>query len=166
MELPSGISLKVEGDKIIVSSPKGTASHYYDPSLVRITVEGNTVKIEAKAKMRRKVQAAVKTTEAHLRNLLAGFVKNYEKKLTLVYAHFPVTLETKGDHLMIKNFLGEKLPRQAAIVGATKVKVTGQDIVVEGPDKDAVGQTANNIAKATRITNKDIRVFQDGIYYA
>jgi large subunit ribosomal protein L6 len=124
------------------------------------------VKFEPVGKMTRKVKAAVHTAQAHVRNMCLGLSAPYSKKLSLVYAHFPVTVEVKGSEVLVKNFLGEKLARKAKIAGKTKVKVTGQDILVEGPSKDDVGQTANNIAKATRITNKDIRVFQDGIYYA
>ena len=167
MELPPGYALTVSGSEMVLSAPGGLrAEHFYDSKLVAVTVEGVAVKVEAKEKLTRKVQSAVRTTEAHIRNMVKGLGKNYEKKLSLVYAHFPVSLEVKGDVLMIKNFLGEKKPRRAAIVGKTKIKVAGQEIVVEGPDKDAVGQTANNIAKAVRITNKDNRVFQDGIYYS
>ena len=44
------------------------------------------------------------------------------------------------------------------------MKVKGQEIIVEGIDKEATGQTAANIEQATRITKWDRRVFQDGIY--
>lgn len=166
MELPNGYSLKVKSGKLTVASQKGELEHFYDETLVKVSVEGNEVKVEPIAKERRTVRSAICTTEAHIRNMIKGLEKPYEKKLTLVYAHFPVTVEVKGSQVLIKNFLGEKTPRVAEIAGKTKVIVAGQDITVQGPDKDAVGQTANNIAKATRITNKDIRVFQDGIYYA
>jgi large subunit ribosomal protein L6 len=166
MNLPSGFSLKVERDKLVLTSPKGQASHYFDSTHVKVAVSGQEVTLEPVGKLTRQVSSAVRTTEAHLRNMAGGLETPYEKKLTLVYAHFPVSIEVKADTVLIKNFLGEKTPRKAKIAGSTKVKVTGQEISVEGPDKDDVGQTANNITKATRITNKDIRVFQDGIYYS
>ena len=65
----------------------------------------------------------------------------------------------------IKNFLGEKQPRKTTVIGEkTKVEVKGQVLTISGPDKDAVGQTASNIKQATKIKEKDSRVFQDGFY--
>ena len=166
MELPPGFSVAATGNTITVTSDRGAkAEHYFDGAKVSVKVEGSAVVVEPRGKQTRQMRAAVKTTLAHMRNMIGGLGKPYEKKLTLVYAHFPVSIEVKGNAVLIKNFLGEKTPRKASLVGSAKVKVAGQEITVEGPDKEAVGQTANNIAKATRITNKDIRVFQDGIYY-
>ena len=36
--------------------------------------------------------------------------------------------------------------------------------MVRGIDKEKVGQTVANIERATKVKNRDIRVFQDGIY--
>jgi len=40
----------------------------------------------------------------------------------------------------------------------------GEDIVVEGPNLDAVAQTAANIEAASKITGFDRRIFSDGIF--
>src|SRR2546426_878679 len=42
--------------------------------------------------------------------------------------------------------------------------VEGDQVVLEGPDLEAVSQTAANIERATKIKGFDPRVFQDGIY--
>ena len=47
--------------------------------------------------------------------------------------------------------------------GAT-VTVQGDKITVESPNKEDAGQTASEIELLTRISKKDPRVFQDGIY--
>ena len=166
MEIPAGVTVATSKNKVTVSKGAETLEHYIDSKVVKVTIEAGTVEFAPIGKEGRKVKSAVCTAEAHVRNMIKGFATPYSKKLSLVYAHFPVSVEVKGQEVFIKNFLGEKLARKAKIAGKTKVKVAGQDITVEGPSKDDVGQTANNIAKATRITNKDIRVFQDGIYYA
>ncbi|HDD40325.1 MAG TPA: 50S ribosomal protein L6, partial [Nitrososphaeria archaeon] len=43
-------------------------------------------------------------------------------------------------------------------------EVRGDDVIVKGIDKQAVGQTAANIEQATKIRRKDLRKFLDGIY--
>ena len=69
-----------------------------------------------------------------------------------------------GSEVQISNFLGEKRPRRAKIVGSTQVEIKGDVLLVNGPDIEAVGQTAANVEQATKIKNYDPRVFQDGIY--
>ncbi|MBI4399385.1 50S ribosomal protein L6, partial [Candidatus Micrarchaeota archaeon] len=78
--------------------------------------------------------------------------------------HFPISIEIKDKKLVIKNFLGEKQPRSAKIVGTTKIEVKGQEVTISGTSKDDVGQTVANLVNATRISDRDSRVFQDGLY--
>jgi large subunit ribosomal protein L6 len=45
-----------------------------------------------------------------------------------------------------------------------KIEIKGEFLTITSIDKEKVGQTAANIERATKVKNKDIRVFQDGIY--
>ncbi|MFA6048951.1 MAG: 50S ribosomal protein L6 [Candidatus Micrarchaeia archaeon] len=166
MQVPSGITVEVSGGQIKVKGPKAELSRAYNPKVVNVKNEGGEITAISLGKETRKAKAAAKSVEAHLKNMFKGVQGGFEKKLSVVFAHFPVALEVKGDKLFIKNFLGEKTPRVATIRNGVKVVPSGQEITVSGNDKEAVGQTANNIRRAARITNKDIRVFQDGIYYS
>jgi large subunit ribosomal protein L6 len=65
---------------------------------------------------------------------------------------------------LIQNFLGERVPRVAKIVGKTQVKVEGSDLIVSGINIEEVGQTAANIEQACRIVGYDRRKFLDGCY--
>jgi len=49
-------------------------------------------------------------------------------------------------------------------VGTTQVEVDGEEVTLSGSDKEAVGQTAADIEQLTRVSGKDNRVFQDGVY--
>ena len=44
------------------------------------------------------------------------------------------------------------------------MKVSGDEVIVEGTRLEDVSQTASNIQQATLIKEKDQRVFLDGIY--
>jgi large subunit ribosomal protein L6 len=70
----------------------------------------------------------------------------------------------KEKKLTIDNFTGEKTARVVRIVGSAKVKLTSDEIHVQGISLNDVSQTAANIQYATRIPDKDQRVFLDGIY--
>ena len=58
----------------------------------------------------------------------------------------------------------ERAARRTTIHGDTEVQVSEEEITVSGPDIEAVGQTAADIEQLTRVTDKDVRVFQDGVY--
>ena len=50
------------------------------------------------------------------------------------------------------------------ILEGVSVEIKGDEVIVKGIDKEKVGQTVANIERATAVKNRDIRVFQDGIY--
>ena len=75
-----------------------------------------------------------------------------------------MNISIANNTLIIKNFLGEKIPREAKILPGVEVKIDGDLIKLKGIDIEATGQTASNIEQACRITNKDRRVFMDGIW--
>ncbi|MBI5036350.1 50S ribosomal protein L6 [Candidatus Micrarchaeota archaeon] len=164
MEVPSGVTVRIEGSLLVVEGPKGKLWRSI-PETVKVAVDGPKVEVSVNAnKATRKVRANVGAIESHLKNMIAGVQKVYEKNLQLVYSHFPVTVEVKGKEVLIKNFLGEKTPRKAKVKGDVKVDVKGQQITVSGINKEDVGQTASNMMRATKIRCRDERVFQDGIY--
>jgi large subunit ribosomal protein L6 len=70
----------------------------------------------------------------------------------------------KERKLLIENFTGEKTPRIVRIVGDSTVRVSGDEIVIQGINLQDVSQSAANIEQATKIKDKDQRVFLDGIY--
>ena len=88
----------------------------------------------------------------------------YECKMKTVFSHFPIKTSVEGNYLLIQNFLGERFPRRAEILPDVTVDVKGENIILSAVDKEKVGQTAANIERATKVKNRDIRVFQDGIY--
>ena len=157
--VPEGVNLSIEGNKVTAKGPKGEVSKSVSPK-VSVKMKDKDVVVEGKN------HAFVKTTESVISGMFRGVTEGFEKKLKVVYAHFPVTVEVKGNDILIKNFQGEKHPRKTVVVGGTKVEVKGQNITISGPDREAVGQTAANLKAVTRIKGKDGRVFQDGIYDA
>jgi len=163
IELPKGVQVALEGGTVKIKGPKGEVSRKL--SHPRICVEAKGDKIIISCDMpRMKDKALAGTFGAHIRNMVEGVTTGFEYRMKIVYAHFPIKASVKGDSFIIENFLGEKHPRKARILGATKVTVKGDQVVLAGPDVEAVGQTAANIETATKIKGYDPRVFQDGIY--
>ncbi len=164
VEIPENVRVEVNGSRVKVSGPKGMLERDFSHARkVRIFVEDSKVVVETHF-ARRKEKAVVYAVAAHIRNMIAGVTKGFRYWLKVIYSHFPITVKVEGDKVLIINFLGEKSPRIAKIIGDVKVKVQKNDVIVEGIDIEDVGQTAANIEQATKITGFDRRVFVDGIY--
>lgn len=163
VKIPDGVQVKVQSEQVIVSAKGVTLQRTLFHPRVSILSEGGEVKIRCEYPKRRD-GALVGTFAAHLRNMIQGVTQGFTYEMKIVYSHFPVKASVKGPEFVIENFLGEKFPRKAKILGSTKVEVKGDQVVLTGPDLEAVSQTAANIEQATRIKGFDPRVFQDGIY--
>ncbi|MEM2974108.1 MAG: 50S ribosomal protein L6 [Candidatus Micrarchaeia archaeon] len=155
IEIPEGLNISIESNSITISGPKGKVTKML-PSTVKL--EGRKIMISSDSTER------MNTTLALIKSAMKGVQEGYSKKMKIVFAHFPITIEVKGKEIYIKNFLGEKVPRVASIVGDTTVKPEKEFITLIGPDAYALGQTIANIKTATKIRQKDPRVFQDGLY--
>ena len=66
--------------------------------------------------------------------------------------HFPMNVAYNDGRITVKNFLGEKTPREIKITPDVQVKIEGDKILIEGTDKEAVGQAAGSIERLCRVT--------------
>ena len=157
MKTPEGTKISVAGNRVTVSGAKGTLARDFAHPDVKIAMKGDEIEVTAPLVMQN-------TVEAHIRNMAVGVTVGYSKKVKILFSHFPITVEMKGREMLVKNFLGEKQPRRLRIMGDVKVEAKGQEVTITGISKDDVGQTFANIKSATKIRNRDSRVFQDGFY--
>lgn len=161
--VPAGVTVTYENRIVTVKGPKGENSkELYYPGIVITLGEGEIV-VDTEV-MRKSYKAMVGTYASHINNMIKGVTEGFEYKMNIVYSHFPMQTKVEGKTFVISNFLGEKKPRVAKIVGSTTVKVSGNSVVVSGICKEDVGQTTANIEQKTKIKRFDPRVFQDGIY--
>lgn len=157
LEFPQEVEVKAEGSTITLKGSKGETKRTFG-SKVELVLDGKKLKISTKEKR------MLNTVKGHVQNMTKGVMKGFTKKMKMVYAHFPMTLEVKGKEILIKNFLGERSPRKVKIRGEAKITTKGQEITITGVSKEDVGQTAANLRTATKIGRRDCRIFQDGIY--
>lgn len=163
IEIPKGVTVKTEGMRVTVTGPKVTLTREFPVSRIKISQVSEGILLTCELP-KKKEYALQGTIRAHINNMLTGVTKGFEYKMKIVYSHFPVKAAAKGNEFVIENFLGEKFPRRAPILGDTKVVVKGDEVTLTGADKEVVAQTAANIEQATRIKRYDPRKFQDGIY--
>ena len=163
VEIPEGVEGMLDGRLITIKGEKGELTRDFSHAPVKIHLDGKTVTVRT-SWPRKKEAALVGTVGSHIQNMIKGVTTGFTYKLKIVFSHFPITVKIIGKTLTIENFIGERNPRKAKIMGNTTVIIKGDDIIVQGISIEDVSQTAANIQNATKIRNKDPRVFLDGIY--
>ncbi|KQM11404.1 50S ribosomal protein L6 [Methanomassiliicoccales archaeon RumEn M1] len=161
--IPAGVTASVDGSIVTVKGKKATLQRELSYPKIKIRMEGDEVVVSSELPRVRE-KAMVGTFAAHIANMMEGVTNGFEYEMKIVHSHFPIKTSVKGDTFVIENFLGERSPRKAKILGDTKIQVKGNDVLVTGTDLEKVSQTAANIERATVIKGFDSRVFQDGIY--
>lgn len=163
VEIPENVTVSRKDEEITVSGENGELTKVFDNPVIKINIEQDEITLEAVEPTKRE-KALLGTYTSHLKNMVEGAQKDYEYKLKIIYSHFPVKVRVEGNEVVIENFIGESKPRRAKILGDTKAQIKGDQILLNGPNKEQVAQTAANIELTTRIQGTDPRVFQDGIY--
>ncbi|ELY45878.1 50S ribosomal protein L6 [Natronorubrum tibetense] len=163
LEIPENVSVEIDHLDVTVDGPEGNVTRRLWYPDVSVELEDDTVAIESDNEDA-KTNATVGTFESHVRNAFHGVTTGWEYKMEVFYSHFPMQVRVEGDDVVIENFLGEKAPRRTTIHGETDVSVDDERLVLSGPNKEDVGQTAADIEQLTRVNDKDTRVFQDGVY--
>lgn len=164
LTIPDDVSAEIDHLDLTVEGPNGTVTRRLWYPDVDVSVEDGSVVVEAPEESDAKTRATVGTFESHIRNMFHGVTEGWTYEMEVFYAHFPMQVEVQGEEIVIENFLGERAPRRTPIRGDTQVEIDGEELTLSGSDKEAVGQTAADIEQLTRVSDKDNRVFQDGVY--
>ncbi len=167
MEIPEGVKVTLDGNHhITVKGPNGKITKDFSHVRgIKVSIEGKKI-IFSTNFPKSGTLALTKTIINLIKNLIIGVQTNYKYICKVCYSHFPCTVEVKPEkkEIHVVNFLGERAPRVTHYLDNVEVKVEGEDVILIGPDKETLGQTAANIQKCCRIRKKDPRVFQDGVY--
>lgn len=163
IELPEGVTVSVNGNEFTVKGNGKESVKSFDLGRVNAEIKDGKVVLSAKGATRRESKM-IGTSWAHLNNMIKGVVEDFIYQLEVCSVHFPMNVKADGDKVVIKSFLGETTERIAKILPGTKVDIKGTAITVSSGDIEAAGQTAANLEKATRLTGRDRRIFQDGIF--
>jgi len=163
IEIPDGVSVVVNGEEIVVKSGAKELKRNFDRGKVEIRVVNGKIVLSVNGATRRESKM-IGTIWAHLKNMIKGFSENFVYELEICNVHFPMNVKVDGNRVVIKTFLGETVERIARIMPGVNVDVKGNKISVSSNNIEAAGQTAANIERATKLTGRDRRVFQDGIF--
>jgi len=163
VKIPAGVEIKIESRIVKAKGPKGEASKVLYAPKINIEVKDNNVVVSAKNATKRE-KRMIGSFASHIENLIQGVTKLHVYKLKICATHFPMSASVSKGEFVLQNFLGEKIPRAVKLRQGVNVKIEGAEITVESADKELAGQTAASIEQLCRITDRDRRVFQDGVY--
>ncbi len=138
--VPSGVEIKLAGQKLAVKGPKGAIEHNVH-SMVRIKQEGAVLHFE-RTNDTKLARAVSGTTRAIVNNMVTGVSKGFEKKLTIIGVGYRAAVQGKKLNLT----LGHSHPVVYDIPASITVECPDQtNIVVRGADRQVVGQVAAEI---------------------
>lgn len=143
IEVPSTVTISLEGQDLKVKGPLGELSRTYP----------REVKLEREENGQIRVKKAVETRRANQMhglfrtltdNMVVGVSKGFEKRLQLIGVGYRATLEGKD---LVLN-LGFSHPVRMAVPSGIQVKVEDNTrIVVSGFDKCSIGEFAASVRK-------------------
>ena len=136
--LPKGVELSQQADQLSVKGPKGTLS-LPKPAGVEVKLEDGTINLSPTSAEH---VAITGTVRAILANMVKGVSEGFERKLELVGVGYRAAMQGKDLNLS----LGFSHPVVfVAPEGVTLSTPTQTEILVQGADKQAVGQAAAKI---------------------
>ncbi|MBU5343743.1 50S ribosomal protein L6 [Caldifermentibacillus hisashii] len=140
IEVPAGVTVTLNGNRVTVKGPKGELSREFNKDIT-ITVEDNVVTVTrpSDSKEHRTVHG---TTRAILANMVEGVSKGFEKSLELIGVGYRA--QKQGNKLVLS--VGYSHPVEITPENGLEIDVpSNTQIVVKGIDKEQVGALAANI---------------------
>ncbi|WP_420004035.1 50S ribosomal protein L6 [Arenibacterium sp. LLYu02] len=140
VDLPSGVSASLSGQKIEVKGPKGTQS-FTATDDVTLTIEENQVKVTPRGKSKRARQQWG-MSRTMVQNLVTGVTTGFKKELEIQGVGYRAQMQ--GNSLKLNLGYSHDVD-YVAPEGVTITAPKQTEIVVEGNDPQAVGEVAAQI---------------------
>lgn len=140
IELPEGVEVKMDGNKVTVKGPKGELSRTIHNDMV-VKMEDNTVNIERPNDLK-ETRSLHGTTRSLIANMVEGVSKGFEKKLEIIGVGYRA--QKQGDKVVVNAGYSHPVeiePREGIEIDVPK----NTELIVKGIDKELVGAVAANI---------------------
>jgi len=135
--IPSGVTLSVDGRTVRVKGPKGELSYTFRPE-VQVRLENGSAYVE-RAQETKQARALHGLTRALLANMVTGVTTGFRRTLEIIGVGYKAEKRGKNLVLNVGYSHAVEYPEPA---GITLSAPTPTSIVVEGSDKQKVGQVA------------------------
>ena len=143
--LPAGVTVEVQDSAVVVKGPKGTLNVPLNKG-ISVEIDG-TALICKRANEQKQTKQNHGTTRANIHNAIVGVSEGYKKELEMRGIGYKAQLQGKNVVLWAGySHTITIIPNE----GVTVTLPSPTEIVVEGIDKQAVGQTAARIREVRR----------------
>lgn len=139
IKLPSGVTITVERDNIIINGPKGSLSQFAMPG-IKVTANENQILVE-RDNDERQNRSRHGLMRSLIRNMIVGVSQGFERKLEISGVGYRVSLQGTD----LKFNLGFSHEVVYKIPAGITVSVEQNVISISGVDKQQVGQVAAEI---------------------
>jgi large subunit ribosomal protein L6 len=137
VSVPSGATVSVNGQTVAAKGPKGELSRTFHPEM-KLAMDNNQVVVTRPSDDQRH-KALHGLTRSLIQNMMDGVTKGYSKTLEIQGVGYKAEAKPYGVDLIVG--YSHRVPYQAP--KGVKISVENNVIVmIEGADKDAVGQVA------------------------
>lgn len=143
IEVPEGVTVKVENDIVTVTGPKGSLSQKMLKG-ISLEQEGNKITL---TRVNDAAKAMHGTMNALLHNMIIGVTKGYEKGLEIIGVGY--RFNVAGNKLTINAGYSHPVVMDVP-EGLTVEAPSNTEIVVKGIDKVLVGEFAANVRKVRK----------------
>jgi large subunit ribosomal protein L6 len=161
--LPAEVEAGKENGTLTIKGPKGEVKKNLSSQIVKLSLQQGKILLQAKRDTK-KERKTVGTFKAHIKNMISGVTKGHVYTMKICSGHFPMNVSVNKEEFVIKNLFGEKVPRKTKISNNVKINVSGNEITLEGTNKEEVAGCAASIEQLAKRTKYDRRIFQDGIF--
>ena len=135
--VPAGVTVTVDGHKVTVKGPKGTLTKEFNKNLTIALEDGHVVVTRPDDSI--EMRALHGTTRALIHNRVVGVSEGFKKVLNLVGVGYRAAVKGKGLELALGYSHPVIIDEIPNITFAVEKNTT---IIVEGIEKDVVGQVA------------------------
>lgn len=134
--IPDKVEVELSKERIKVNGPKGILEKPISPK-IKVEKEGNLIKV-LRVNDSKKAKALHGLTKALIANMVSGVCGGFKK--TLIIEGLGYKVETEGKKLILH--LGFSHPIEYELKEGIELSIEGNKLIVEGIDKELVGQTA------------------------
>lgn len=143
ISIPTGVQVDIKGRHVTVKGPKGELNRSFHPDMTIAIRDGHIV--VTRPTDNRQHRALHGLTRALLANMVTGVTKGYRKDLEIHGVGYRA--EVRSDSLILHvgfSHLVEIAPPSGI---SFSIEDRGKTIVVEGPDKELVGEMAAKVRR-------------------
>ncbi len=141
IDVPSGVDVQISGNRVEVKGSKGTLSHVL-PDVISASIEENTLRID-RANDERQSRALHGLSRSLVNNMIIGVSQGFKKELRIVGVGYRA--QAKGPSKLEMSLGYSHTITVEAPDGISFDVPENTTIIVNGIDKQAVGQTAAEI---------------------